>query len=243
MERSFRHIGIIGAMESEVSYLTQILCDKKEEQYFGYTFYTGMIGNARVTVVQCGVGKVNAARCTQILIDRFMPDAVVNTGIAGALAPELRVGDVVAATGLVQHDFDLSGIGFVKGAMSGTDTPDRPTVFETDPVLRSALKTAAQQILPEAQVTEGLIATGDVFVSSDELKKSIRDGFGAKACEMEGGAVAQTAGLSKVPFAVMRVLSDQADGGAPESFETFEIRTAKQSAMIAERFVRILCEM
>jgi len=234
------HIGIIGAMDSEVAYLKETLQDKREDDRYGYVFYTGTIGDSTVTVVQCGVGKVNAARCTQMLIDLYEPDAIVNTGIAGAIAPELRVGDVVVAQGLVQHDFDLTAIGLPKGCMAGVQDQTKPTIFACDARLVSALKEAAEKIIPEASVTEGIIASGDVFVADPSLKKQIRDLFGAKAAEMEGGAMAQTASFSGIPFAVMRVLSDQADGGAPESFETFEIRTARQSAMIAEEFVRIL---
>ena len=234
------HIGIIGAMDSEVAYLKEVLQDKREEERYGYVFHTGMIGESTVTIVQCGVGKVNAARCTQMLIDLYAPDAIVNTGIAGAIAPELRVGDVVVSAGLVQHDFDLTAVGLPKGCMAGTKDQTKPTVFACDARLVSALKEAAEKVMPEANVTEGIIASGDVFVADTALKEQIRDLFGAKAAEMEGGAMAQTASCSGIPFAVMRVLSDQADGGAPESFETFEIRTARQSARVAEEIVRIL---
>ena len=236
------HIGIIGAMDSEVAYLKEVLREKKEETRYGYIFDTGMIGTSTVTVVKCGIGKVNAARCTQMLIDLYTPDVIVNTGIAGAIAPELRIGDVVAAEGLVQHDFDLSVIGLPKGYMPGEEDRSKPTVFTCDRNLVSALEQAAEKIVPEANVVRGIIATGDVFVADAALKNEISTLYSAKAAEMEGGAVAQTAFYSGIPFAVMRVMSDQADGAAPESYDAFELRTAKQSAMIAEAFVRILEE-
>ena len=242
----FRKIGVIGAMDSEVEYLVSQLEDSAVTEALGLSFYSGTLRGKYVTVVRCGVGKVNAARTAQLLIDRFAPDAVINSGIAGGIDPELSVGDAVVAAGLVQHDFDLSAIGAVRGAMAGSDM-DKPTVFKADERLAEALFTAASRVFGRAEegkcdasVARGIIATGDIFVADPSLRKSLRESFDAAAAEMEGGAIAQVCTLCGVPFAVLRVLSDTADGNAPESFETFEKKTADLSAAIVEEFIELL---
>ena len=188
-------------------------------------------------VVQCGIGKVNAARITQALIDRFDPCAVVNSGVAGGVGEGLRVGDIVIGAGLVQHDFDVTALGYAKGYLFEGEK-DRPTVFRSDPALIAALKSAAAGAAPDCGVREGVIASGDLFVAKAETKRELRERFGAVAAEMEGASVAQTAHYAGVPFVVLRVISDLADGTAPDSYDSFELETAARSAEVIRRFAK-----
>ncbi len=223
-------IGIIGAMDSELSLLLAAMEQRAQEAHSGLLFHTGLLGGRRVVLVKAGIGKVSAARCTQLLIDRYHPAAIINTGIAGGLAPGLRVGDLVVAEELVQHDFDVTAFGHAKGYLC-TGGDDRvPTVFRADRQLSAALVAAAQAVLGEGAVHTGLIATGDQFISGREKKAELFETFHAAAAEMEGGAIAQVAALSGVPFAVIRAISDLADGTAAASYDTFEQQAADHSA-------------
>lgn len=233
-------IGVIGAMDSEVQYLIDRIDCRKTTEIFGYSFHSGSLYGKRVTVVKCGIGKVNAARGTQLLIDRFSPDAIVNTGIAGALDPELKVGDAVIATGLVQHDFNVMAFGHARGYICTGDDHRKPTSFIPDEKLAGKLRQAAGQVLKGSSITEGVIATGDLFVADAKTRRGIRDEFSAVAAEMEGAAIAQTATYSGVPFAVLRVVSDNADGEASVSYDKFEAETAKRSAAVIEEFLKRL---
>ena len=224
---SYGRVGVIGAMDSELAALIAALAQPAQETAQGLGFYTGRLGAREVVLVRCGIGKVSAARCTQVLIDRFAPGAVINTGIAGGLAGGLAVGDIVVADGLVQHDFDAAPIGFVRGCVCMGD-PGAPTVFTPDAAL---LARTAGNVIGAQRVHRGLIATGDQFISGAAAKAAIRRAFpAAMAAEMEGGAVAQAASMSGVPFAVVRAISDLADGTAAASFEQFEQHAADVSA-------------
>lgn len=231
-------IGVIGAMDSEIAHLVGRLENKSETGLYGYTFHTGTLHGRWVVIVKCGIGKVNAARGTQLLIDRYHPDAVVNTGIAGGLDPALQVGDAVIAAGLLQHDFDVTAFGHARGYLCTGIAHDKPTVFAPDPGLAAALRRAAENTLTGARVTEGLIATGDLFVADPATRRAIREEFGASAAEMEGAAIAQTASYAGVPFAVLRIVSDRADGSAAESFDRFEAETAQRSGAVIEAFLQ-----
>ena len=222
---SYGRIGVIGAMDSELAALIAALAQPAQETVQGLIFHTGRLGAREVVLVRCGIGKVSAARCTQVLIDRFAPGAVINTGIAGGLAGGLAVGDIVVADGLVQHDFDAAPIGFVRGCVCMGD-PGAPTVFAPDAALSALLAQTAGNTIGAQQVHRGLIATGDQFISGAAAKAFPA----AMAAEMEGGAVAQAASMSGVPFAVVRAISDLADGTAAASFEQFEQHAADVSA-------------
>ena len=220
---AYGRIGVIGAMDSELAALIAALTQPAQETVQGLVFRTGRLGAREVVLVRCGIGKVSAARCTQVLIDRFAPGAVINTGIAGGLASGLAVGDIVVADGLVQHDFDAAPIGFVRGCVCMGD-PGAPTVS-------ALLARTAGNAIGAQRVHRGLIATGDQFISGAAAKAAIRRAFpAAMAAEMEGGAVAQAASMSGVPFAVVRAISDLADGTAAASFEQFEQHAADASA-------------
>ncbi len=230
-------IGIIGAMDSEIEKLASLMEGKKDERSGGLLFLSGTLSGQNVTVVKCGVGKVNAARCTQALADRFQPEFIINTGIAGALAPELSVGDVVIGTGLIQHDFDASAFGYAKGYLCTGKYPEKPTVFDSDKELVAAFEQAAAKLVPTHRVHKGLIATGDLFVSDPLKKRELRECFGAVAAEMEGAAIAQTAYANGIPFVAVRAISDLADGTTASSFDAFEREAADLSATILEELV------
>ncbi|MBR3560650.1 MAG: 5'-methylthioadenosine/adenosylhomocysteine nucleosidase [Oscillospiraceae bacterium] len=229
--------GVIGAMESEVTQLRAALGNLETTEHAGLTFYSGALGANRVVLVRCGVGKVNAARCTQALIDCYTPDYIVNTGIAGGIGEGLAVADVVIGTELVQHDFDVTAFGYARGNLCEQEHRDTPTVFHSDEALIEAFRAAASSLLDGKRVKTGRIATGDLFVASAEAKRNIAGAFGAVAAEMEGGAIAQVAALSGVPFIVLRAISDLADGSSPGSFGEFEQETADLSASILRKLI------
>lgn len=234
------HIGVIGAMDKEIAHLLEKLSSKRTGEHYGYTFTTGRLGTKTVTAVRCGIGKVNAARCTQLLIDRFPVDLIISTGIAGGAGPEVEIADAVVATGLVQHDFDVTAGGYPKGYMCTGISKDKPTVYTPDSALVRALEKAAGDIIGPDKVKPGIVATGDVFVADASLKAEIHSLFHALAVEMESAAIAQTAQGAGVPFTVLRVISDKADGQATDSFARFENETALHSARIIVSFIESL---
>ncbi|MBQ7637716.1 MAG: 5'-methylthioadenosine/adenosylhomocysteine nucleosidase [Clostridia bacterium] len=230
-------LGVIGAMDSEIKHILAFFEKYETVDLYGLRFYVSQVNGRTVVLVKCGVGKVNASRCAQLLIDRFGVKALINTGIAGGVSPEADVADVVIATKLCQHDFDITAFGHVKGYLSTGEDGSEPTWFTADEDLCSALELAAKDIVPENKIKRGVIASGDQFIALSEQKKEICGPFGAFAAEMEGAAVAQTAQYSGVPFAVLRVLSDRADGSAAESYEKFELETARLSSEIVKKFI------
>ena len=228
--------GIIGASDAEVGALIAALEAHETHAVGGVTCHSGKLGGHRVVVVNCGVGKVCAAMCAQLLIDRFAVDGIVNTGVAGGLADGLAVGDLVIADNAVQHDFDITAFGHPRGYIPARgDGENVVSVWPTDPALTAAFRAAAEDVRAREggfACHGGRIVSGDVFVSGVALKQTLRDDFGAVAAEMEGAAIAQVAYLNGVPFALVRALSDLADGSAADSFDTFEQQTAARSARI-----------
>lgn len=240
MPTDYTTIGIIGAMDSELSLLLASVKQHQQEDIYGLTFHTGILSGRQIVLVKAGIGKVNAARCTQLLIDHYHPNAIINTGIAGGLAPGLCVGDIVVADGLLQHDFDVTAFGHARGYLCTGGDDSVPTIFHTDKRLSDALAEAARVVLCKEKVHTGLIATGDQFISGRESKAVIYDVFHASAAEMEGGAIAQVAALSDVPFTVIRAISDLADGTAAGVYDVFEQQAANHSAATVKQTLRLL---
>jgi adenosylhomocysteine nucleosidase len=224
-------IGIIGAMNTEVETLISSLTDKKETVIAGSHFFSGKLGSTDAVVVMCGIGKVAAAICAQALIDAFRPDVLINTGVAGGVADGLSQGDLVIATDAVQHDFDLSLFGYAKGYMPvwGKDK-NSPSPFPADEALAEKLIAAADTLGYHA--IRGRVASGDIFVADADLKHTLATEFGAAVAEMEGAAVAHVCAVNRVPFAVIRCISDLADDDAYGDYEHFELLAAKKSADI-----------
>ncbi len=235
--------GIIGAMDSEVAALIASMEERGRDTIAGCTFVHGAIGDQEVVVVKSGIGKVCAALCAQILIDRYAVEAIVNTGIAGGLNAQLAVGDLVVADAAIQHDFDLTAFGHVSGYMPAMGGDDRlPSFWQTDPALEERFIHAAETVKAERNLTfrclGGVVASGDVFVSDGMLKQTLIERFNAAAAEMEGAAVAQVAVLNGVPCAIIRAISDLADGSAAASFEDFEQEAAALSSAILLTMLR-----
>ena len=229
--------GVIGAMSIEIEKLRAALSDVETRETAGLTFYSGTLGSHRVVLVQSGIGKVNAARCAQILIDRYAPDCLVNTGIAGGVGKGLAIADVVIGTELVQHDFDATFFGYARGNLCAAKD-GKPTVFTSDATLVERFRAAAETLVEPSRVKTGRIATGDQFIAERAVKHDIAGTFGAAAAEMEGAAIAQTASAAGVPFIVIRAISDLADESGETLYPTFERDAADLSASILLKMIR-----
>jgi adenosylhomocysteine nucleosidase len=225
-------IGIIGAMEPEVEALIASIDNPSTEKVSGITFYTGKIGEKSVAIAKCGIGKVFAALCAQTMILKFAPDLLVNTGVGGALASGISTGDIVIASDLCQHDMDTSAIGDPKGLVSGINM----IYFEADKRAGEILLATAKSLSLNARL--GRIASGDKFIASAEDKKRIITDFSADACEMEGCAIAQVAYVNGTPFAVVRAISDSADGEATMDYPTFLPIAARNSTNMTLALVK-----
>lgn len=226
-------IGIIGAMKIEIDLLRDNMEARQETRAAGRTVYTGRINGTEVALMECGIGKVMAAMCAQILIDRFGVTHLINTGVAGGVGHGLKVGDFVIGESLVQHDMDVTALGYPKGYAFQGDR-DRFTVYCSDKGMIEAFVSAAASNLEPEKVIRGRIASGDIFVADCKLKEMLRDAFGALAAEMEGAAIGCVAEANGIPFIVVRALSDLADEEANLSYEEFERHAAAISANIVK---------
>ena len=217
-------IGIIGAMSAEVEALKAKIENGSTEKISGVEFVSGRLCGKDVVVAQCGIGKVFAAICAQTMIVKYAPDAVINTGVGGTLTKKLSVGDVAVSSAMVQHDMDTSALGDPVGLISG------PNIIEIPADAALAEKISAIVRSMGINTVTGTIATGDQFIAKQETKDRIVETFGAIACEMEGAAIGQVCYVNKVPFAVIRAISDDADSGACDDYPTFAKTAAKNSA-------------
>ena len=228
-------LGIIGAMEEEVETLLHLMEEKKEYEKAGSRFYDGTLEGLPVTVVQCGVGKVNAALCTQILCDCFGVTHLVNTGIAGSLCAELDIGDLVVSRDAMYHDVDAVAFGYPMGKVPGMDV----TAFPADDTLLGYAFAAAEAVNP-GHTKVGRVASGDQFVASREVKERIVDLTRGLCTEMEGAAIAQTAYRNKLPFVILRAISDKADDSAEMDYPTFERIAAHRCAAVTQGLAKQL---
>ena len=229
-------IGVIGAMANEVKTLIEEMSCETASTIAGMTFHEGTLSGADVVVVQCGVGKVSAAMCAQALIDRFGVTKVINTGIAGSLDNVLDIGDLVVSTDAVQHDMDAGGIGCNPGVIPFLDVLS----FPADEELRTVALAAARAVAPDITARAGRIASGDQFICTAEQRKRIIDTFGARCCEMEGGAIAQVCWRNDVPYVIVRAISDKADGSSTMDYLEFEEKAARHCAAIVTYALGIL---
>lgn len=219
-------LGIIGAMDIEVESLKKQLENLTVTQKAGSDFYAGTLQGLSVVVVRCGIGKVNAAICAQILCDLFQVTHIINTGIAGSLDAALDIGDLVVSDQVIHHDFDCFHFGYPHCTI-----PGMPTGFPADPDLMAMAVAAAQKVHPD-HVRVGTVASGDQFVADPKLKNSIIEKTGAQCTEMEGAAIAQTAYRNGVPFVILRAISDKADDSAEMDYPTFEALAAQRCAAV-----------
>ena len=211
-------IGVIGAMEEEVASLIHQMEEVEKKTIAGMTFYHGNLWNQDAVVVRSGIGKVNMAVCTQILVDEYAVNMVINTGVAGGLYKDINVGDIVISSDALHHDFDVSGLGYQRGVI-----PQMPvSVFQADTELVEMAKEACEIVNPEIQCFVGRVVTGDQFISDNAKKKELVEVFNGYCAEMESAAMAQVAVLNNLPFVIIRAISDKADDSAPVAYDTFE---------------------
>ncbi len=208
-------IGIIGAMDSEVDTLFSRMSSKEKINYNNLTFYKGKLYDKDVVIVKCGIGKVNAALCTQLLILNFKVSKIINTGIAGATGEGLKIYDFVVSTEAVYHDFDVQFFGYKAGQV-----PGMPEAFSADPELVKTALSAFNKtdFSKQLKIVSGRIASGDQFISGGEKKSFIVSTFHPQCVEMEGCAIAHTCYANNIPFVIIRCMSDTADESVKETY-------------------------
>ncbi len=221
-------IGIIGAMDIEIEHINAVMENKEEFTVSGALYTKGTIDGKDVVTAVCGIGKVFAAMCAQTMIVKFGADTVINTGVAGGLTDKTDILDTVVATALVQHDMDTTYFGDPKGMISGINVVE----FECDSTLAEKITANV-----EGNCVRGIVASGDCFVADNSKKKEISETFNAVACEMEGAAIAQVCYVNKIPFCVLRSISDGANG-EEMSYERFRVVAAEKAAKVIIKTIK-----
>jgi adenosylhomocysteine nucleosidase len=228
-------LGIIGAMDVEVATLKAKMEQVTLANHAGSTYYEGILEDTPAVVVQCGVGKVNAALCAQILCSVYGVTHIVNTGIAGSLCADLDIGDLVISRDAMYHDFDCVHFGYEMGRVPGMDV----VAFPADEAMMAAAFAAAEAENP-SHTKIGRVASGDLFVAAKAAKEAIISKTGALCTEMEGAAIAHAAYRNGVPFVIIRAISDKADDSAQMDYPTFESIAAQRCAAVTCRLAGIL---
>ena len=228
-------IAIIGAMELEVDTLKASMNISNTKIHAGMEFFEGTLNNTPVVIVHCGIGKVNAGICVQILADLFHVTHIINTGIAGALNSKLKIGDILISKDALQHDVDITIFGYEKGQI-----PNIPTTFAADETLIDFALRSCEHISFDSAFYTGRIVSGDQFISSNEIKKRLITDFNGDCAEMEGAAIAQASYLNHLPFVIIRAISDSADDNVEMDYPTFERNAAKISARIVSNLLQYL---
>ncbi|HHX62686.1 MAG TPA: 5'-methylthioadenosine/adenosylhomocysteine nucleosidase [Epulopiscium sp.] len=234
-----KSIGIIGAMEEEIIVIRRNMTITHTKSIASMEFYEGIMDGQKIVLVRCGIGKVNAAVCTQILIDIFNVSYIINTGVAGGLHPDINIGDIIISSDTVEHDMDVTAFGHEKGYIPRMDMQ----FFEADEWLVEIAKRAAEEVQGDHKVYVGRIASGDQFVSSMKVKEEIYTNFTAYCAEMEGAAIAHTCFLNKIPFVVIRAISDKADQSAEVNFDDFVDLAAKNASQMIEAMIKEIAKM
>ena len=234
-----KKLGIIGAMDVEVQTLKEKLQDLQITQKAGMVFFQGKLENMPAVVVQCGVGKVNAALCVQILCDLFDVTHIVNTGVAGSLCNDLDIGDFVISRDAMYHDFTCHILNpvYCVGQVPGMDV----LAYPADKALAEYALEAAQLVYP-GHARMGRVASGDQFVAAKEHKEQIIADTQAICTEMEGCAIAHAAWRNKIPFVIIRAISDKADGSAQMDYPTFEAAAAERCAKVTQALAKRLSD-
>ncbi|WP_096436162.1 5'-methylthioadenosine/adenosylhomocysteine nucleosidase [Alteribacter populi] len=227
-------IGIIGAMKEEIDYFLRQGTSFEKSQKAHLTIYEGKWHGHHVVMTQCGVGKVNGAVTTQILIDHYSIEAALFTGVAGALDPELEIGDLVISEDCIQHDLDGSPLGFKRGEVPMFSGRSQ---FKADELLVNIAFEEAVS-LKDGNVKKGRVLSGDQFIADSESVDELYTTFNGHCVEMEGAAVAYTAMVNEVPFVIIRSISDKANGEAADSFTIFVEKTAVRSATLVEKMLQ-----
>lgn len=231
-----RTIGVIGAMEEEILCLKEKMEIISTKNIVGLTFYMGRYASKSIVLVRSGIGKVNAAVCAQAMIDHYGVDYVIMVGVAGALVEDLRVGDILLSIDAVQHDMDVSAL----GDPIGTIPRMAESYFKADEELLRIAQEAGAEVADGYRVLTGRVASGDQFISTKEGRAKIRKDVQGMCAEMEGAAVAHACWLNRIPFLIIRAISDGANEGADISFEKFCGMAAKRSSDLVERMLEKL---
>ncbi len=229
-------IAIIGAMEVEVQALIAGLEETERTEVAGLVFHAGRLSGRECVIAQCGPGKVNAAVCTQIIIQAYRPSLVINVGVAGGVGVE--IGDLVVASACVQHDFDTTAMGDPLGTLfirRGEKESRGLLELPSDEKASAVLLEAAKSIYGHAH--SGVVATGDAFIADREKNRWLSEKFGAKAVEMEGGSIAQVCYMNEVPCAVLRAISDNANDDSPQDFPAFTRECSEKTSRLLKRAI------
>lgn len=224
-------IGIIGAMASEVDGLKAKMSDVTTENISGVDFSSGIIGKAEVVVAQAGVGKVNASVTAQTMILKYGVSSVINIGVAGGIEESLKIGDIVVADRVVEHDMDTTAVGDAPGFITGIDR----VYMDCDKVISDLIYECAKE--SGIHTIRGTIASGDIFVAEDSVRNKISSLFNAAAAEMEGAAIGHVCTMNNVKFAVLRAMSDCANDDSHVDFPTFAAAAAEKSIEIITMFL------
>ncbi|MDO4458523.1 MAG: 5'-methylthioadenosine/adenosylhomocysteine nucleosidase [Clostridia bacterium] len=209
-------IGIIGAMDIEVDGIKSEMQETEIKNIAGLDFVKGNLGGVETVVARCNPGKVNAAACAQIMALEYNPELIINPGVAGGIGEGVKIGDLIVGESCIQYDMDTSALGDPVGFISGLGVIEFPCAKET----AAKIKAEAEKIY-DGQVMDGIIVTGDKFVSDGEVCLKLKEQFGAKACEMESGAIAHVCYMNNIPFVALRSISDNANDDASVDYPTF----------------------
>ena len=228
-----KKIGIIGAMDLEVDALKAKLSQVTITSKARMEFYEGILNGAEVVVVRCGIGKINAAVCVQILVDLFAVTHIINTGVAGSLNAELDIGDILISQDAIHHDVDATIFGYAPGEVPQLGIRE----FRADKTMAELAVETCREVNPEINVKLGRVVSGDQFISDAAVKDRLIQMFHGDCTEMEGASIAQGAYLNNLPFLVVRAISDKADGSAEMDYPAFEREAALHSAKLVEALV------
>ena len=232
-----KRIGIIGAMDIEIEKIVSTMENHREEHAGGLVFHLGIIRERECVASVCGEGKVNSAVCAQTMLLRYNPCCVINVGVAGGIGKGIAIGDLVAASSGVQHDFDVTALGYKLG-----EIPSLKEVYlPTDTTLTDLALECAAKVYPGG-LHKGVIASGDQFIAGPETFKRIREQFGALACEMEGASIGQVCVMNQVPFTVLRAISDNGDSTAHVDYPQFAREAAEKSQKLMVELIGRLPE-
>lgn len=228
----FNKIGIIGAMSEEIELLHKHVDVASQVTKAGITYFEGTLHGKAVIYCKSGVGKVNAAVCTQLLLD-LGADCVLFTGVAGAVDPQLNIGDIVISTSCIQHDMDCSPLGFARGTIPFHARSE----FSADERLVELASAASDRLFPGRSL-KGKVLSGDQFIASRETVKLLHETMQGACAEMEGASVAQVCDMNEIPFVIIRSMSDKADGSAHVNFSEFTVTASNNSYQIIDDIVR-----
>ncbi len=229
-------IGIIGAMHEEIIELKNMISNLQEKKILDITFFKGTLEGKEIVLVEGGIGKVNSSVCTTLLIDRFKVDQLIFTGVAGGTNPNIEVGNIVISNELIEHDFDCTAFGMKHGEIPRMDT----SIFKADEKLIKIAEKSALELFDKENIYTGRIVSGDMFVAEPKKINWLRETFNSECTEMEGAAVAHVCHLFKIPFVIIRSISDKANDDAKTDFQEFVKLAAKNSKnLIVEMMKRI----